>query len=108
MEERIARCRVIFSTLVGQCARLFYAQYREHRLDPARMPIASLSMAEEEIRLIGPERCTGHITAATYFGSLQNDSNRHFIELWRQRFGDRRRLTRRERQCPFVCGPLHR
>jgi branched-chain amino acid transport system substrate-binding protein len=88
-EIKAAEPDVIFSTLVGQCARLFYAQYREHRLDPARMPIASLSMAEEEIRLIGPERCTGHITAATYFGSLQNDSNRHFIELWRQRFGDR-------------------
>ena len=80
---------VVFSTLVGESARSFYAMYREHGLDPARTPIASLSMAEEEIRLIGPELCAGHITAATYFGSLRNDSNRRFVELWRQRFGDR-------------------
>jgi ABC-type branched-subunit amino acid transport system substrate-binding protein len=80
---------VVFSTLVGESARLFYTLYREHGLDPGRIPIASLSMAEEEIRLIGPELCEGHITAATYFGSLQNESNERFIRLWRERFGDR-------------------
>lgn len=80
---------VVFSTLVGDSARLFYTLYRERGLDPQVMPIASLSMAEEEIRLIGPELCEGHITAATYFNSLDNESNRHFIELWRKRFGDR-------------------
>lgn len=80
---------VVFSTLVGQSARLFYQLYRDFGLDPKTMPIASLSMAEEEIRLIGPALCEGHITSATYFGSVQNESNRRFVELWRQRFGDR-------------------
>ncbi len=46
-------------------------------------PIASLTMAEEEVRLIGAELCEGHITSATYFNSLENESNRRFIELWR-------------------------
>ena len=36
-----------------------------------RCPIASLTMAEGEIREIGAELCEGHITAATYFGSLR-------------------------------------
>lgn len=80
---------VVFSTLVGESARLFYTLYRQHRIDPTATPIASLSMAEEEIRLIGPSLCTGHITAATYFNSLDNERNRHFMELWRNRFGDR-------------------
>lgn len=84
-----AQPNVIFSTLVGQSARLFYTLYHERGFDPARMPIASLSMAEEEIRLIGPERCVGHITAATYFGSLDNPANAHFRALWARRFGDR-------------------
>lgn len=86
---RRAEPDVIFSTLVGQSARLFYTLYHEHGFDAKRMPIASLSMAEEEIRLIGPPLCQGHITAATYFGSLKNDANERFIGLWRQRFGDR-------------------
>lgn len=86
---RASQPDVVFSTLVGEAARRFYQRYREFGLDPKRIPIASLSMAEEEIRLIGPELCEGHITSATYFGSLQNESNRRFIDLWRQRFGDR-------------------
>jgi branched-chain amino acid transport system substrate-binding protein len=80
---------VVFSTLVGQSARLFYTLYHERGLDPRRMPIASLSMAEGEIRQIGPERCAGHITAATYFGSLRSPANDHFKSLWQKRFGDR-------------------
>ncbi|SDB40201.1 transporter substrate-binding domain-containing protein [Pseudomonas sp. NFACC13-1] len=88
-EVREAQPDVVFSTLVGQSARSFYQLYGEHGLDPKKMPIASLSMTEEEIRLIGPQLCEGHITAATYFGSLRNDSNQRFIELWRTRFGDR-------------------
>lgn len=88
-EIRDAQPDVVFSTLVGQSARSFYQLYGEHGLDPKKIPIASLSMAEEEIRLIGPRLCEGHITAATYFSSLPNDSNQRFIELWRQRFGDK-------------------
>ena len=84
-----AQPNVIFSTLVGQSARQFYTLYHERGFDAACMPIASLSMAEEEVRLIGPERCVGHITAATYFGSLDNPANEHFRALWARRFGDR-------------------
>lgn len=80
---------VIFSTLVGNSARSFYRLYRDHGLNPSQTPIASLSMAEEEVRLIGPEICEGHITSATYFASLKSDSNQHFTDLWRKRFGER-------------------
>ncbi|ARP80750.1 amino acid ABC transporter substrate-binding protein [Bordetella genomosp. 8] len=86
---RSAQPEVVFSTVVGDSARMLYRQYAESGLDPHRMPIASLSMAEEEIRLVGPPLCAGHITAATYFNSLDNESNRRFTALWRARYGDR-------------------
>jgi ABC-type branched-subunit amino acid transport system substrate-binding protein len=86
---RDAKPDVVFSTLVGQSARLFYQLYVDEGLDPKVTPIASLSMAEEEIRQIGPHLCEGHITSATYFSSLQNDSNARFRRLWAERFGDR-------------------
>jgi ABC-type branched-subunit amino acid transport system substrate-binding protein len=66
---------VIFCTIVGQSARRLYQIYREHGLDPQRMPIASLSMVEEEVRMTGVDACAGHITSATYFSSLKNESN---------------------------------
>ncbi|WP_051061949.1 transporter substrate-binding domain-containing protein [Paraburkholderia kururiensis] len=80
---------VVFSTLIGRSARAFYALYREHGLDPVRMPIASLTMTEGETRMIGPALCGGHIVSATYLNTLDNDSNRRFLTSWRARFGDR-------------------
>jgi branched-chain amino acid transport system substrate-binding protein len=79
---------VVFSTLVGRGGRAFYKLYREHGLNPESMPIASLTMAESEIRMIGPELCSGHILAAPYFNSLDNGNNRRFLELWRRQHGD--------------------
>jgi len=86
----IARMRpdVVFSTLIGRGARAFYKLYRDHGLDPADIPIASLTMTEGEIRMIGPALCGGHIVSATYVNSLDNPGNRRFLQAWRARFGD--------------------
>lgn len=86
----IARVRpdVVFSTLIGRGARAFYKLYRDHGLDPAEIPIASLTMTEGETRMIGPELCGGHIVSATYVNSLDNPGNRRFLKAWRARFGD--------------------
>ncbi|RDU97198.1 transporter substrate-binding domain-containing protein [Trinickia dinghuensis] len=79
---------VVFSTLIGRGARTFYTMYRERGFDPARHPIASLTMTEGEIRMIGPELCGGHIVAASYVNTLDNESNRRYLDAWRTRFGD--------------------
>jgi branched-chain amino acid transport system substrate-binding protein len=85
---------VVFSTLIGTGARRFYKLYQQHGLGPNKIPIASLTMAETETRLIGSELCEGHITSATYFDTLDNESNQRFMALWRSRFGDQ----------PTACG----
>ncbi|WP_118178680.1 transporter substrate-binding domain-containing protein [Paraburkholderia phosphatilytica] len=79
---------VVFSTLIGRAARAFYTLYRDSGLDPARMPIASLTMTEGEIGMIGAGLCVGHIVSATYLNTLDNDSNRRFLTAWRARFGE--------------------
>ncbi|WP_394782140.1 transporter substrate-binding domain-containing protein [Undibacterium sp.] len=79
---------VVFLTLIGSGARSFYRLFKNLGLDTLQICVASLTMAEEEIRLIGPELCEGHITSATYFNSLDNASNRRFLALWQARFGD--------------------
>lgn len=79
---------VVFSTLIGRGARTFYKLYRERGFDPTRHPIASLTMTEGEIRMIGPELCGGHIVSASYVNTLDNESNRRYLEAWRTRFGD--------------------
>jgi len=84
---------VIFSTVVGRSAQIFYRLYREAGLDPAAMPIASLTMAEGEVREIGAALCEGHITAATYFGSLQGPTNRRFADSFKSEFGADRPIS---------------
>lgn len=79
---------VVFSTLVGRGARAFYKLYRERGIDPANIPIASLTMTEGETRMIGPELCGGHIVSASYVNTVDNAGNRRFLESWRARFGD--------------------
>ena len=84
---------VVFSTVVGRAAQCFYRLYREAGLDPASLPIASLTMAEGEVQAIGAALCEGHITAATYFASLQGASNRRFADDFRRAFGPDRPIS---------------
>jgi branched-chain amino acid transport system substrate-binding protein len=77
----------VFSTIVGRTAQRFYRLYAEKGFDPSRLPIASLTMAEGEVREIGPEYCVGHLTAASYFGSLQSESNGRFKSAFAKAFG---------------------
>lgn len=79
---------VVFSTLVGRGARAFYRLYREHGIDAARIPIASLTMTEGETRMIGPDLCGGHIVSASYLNTLKLPGNQRFLASWRARFGD--------------------
>ena len=55
-----------------------------------RCPIASLTLAEGQIRVIGPEFCTGHILAAPYFAALAGEENRRFVAAFQVRFGPER------------------
>jgi ABC-type branched-subunit amino acid transport system substrate-binding protein len=84
---RIRSPDVVFSTIVGRTARLFYQLYAMKGFDLPRPPIASLTMAEGELREIGAEHCVGHLTAATYFGSLEGESNRRFKSAFAKAYG---------------------
>ncbi len=77
----------IFSTVVGQATSTFYRAYADAGLDPAIMPIASLTTSETEVRQMGAGIATGHITAATYFQSIDSDTNQRCVGKLRQRFG---------------------
>jgi urea transport system substrate-binding protein len=80
----------VFSTIVVNDAERLYDFYAEAGIDRRRHPIASLTMAEDQIRVVGPERCSGHILAAPYFGSLATDENRRFVAAYEARFGEGR------------------
>lgn len=77
----------IFSTIIGRSAQKFYRMYAEAGIDRTTTPIASLTMAETEIREIGAELCTGHILSATYFQTVETAANTEFVRAFKARFG---------------------
>ncbi len=78
----------VFSTLIGRGAQQLYRMYAEAGIDRSKRPIASLTLAEGEIRVIGPESCTGHILAAPYVATVDTAENDRFVQALKKRFGD--------------------
>ena len=78
----------VFSTVVGKGTRMLYQAYADAGLDPAKMPIASLTTCEAEISEMGPRIAAGHITAAPYFQTVDNRINHECVARFRARYGD--------------------
>ena len=78
---------VIFSTLVGDSDVAFARQYHASELDPAKMPVVSLTRSEVEVRAIGGEAAAGHFSSAPYFMGYDTPENQRFVENYKSRFG---------------------
>ena len=78
---------VIFSTVVGDSVVALHRQYKAAGLDPAKMPMASLTTSEEEIAAMGGEFAAGHFTSAPYFMSTDTPENHKFVDAFQKRWG---------------------
>lgn len=78
---------VVVSNVVGTGAALLYEAYHHAQLDPRAVPIASLSTTEAEVAKMRPEVAAGHLTAASFFETLDTPRARQFVSAFKQRFG---------------------
>ena len=78
---------VVFCNFVGDAIVHFYRAFAEAGLDPARMPIASLTTSEADVQAMGVTAAVGHITSATYFQSQESLQNRACLERYRRKAG---------------------
>jgi len=78
----------IFSTVVGDSDIYLRREYARAGFTPDRLPTASLTTSELEVRTLGPEYGEGHLLCAPYFQSLPGETNRRFVESFlASRFG---------------------
>jgi branched-chain amino acid transport system substrate-binding protein len=84
---RETRPDFIFSTVVGNTTQHFYRAYARAGLEPASMPIASLTTSEVEVAQMGDEIAEGHFTAAPYFRSIASSTNRVCLEKFGRMLG---------------------
>jgi len=87
--ERVASLApdAIYSTVVGADIPTLYGAYYQAGLEPARMPIISLSTNEAEVAQMPPAHAAGHLCAAPWFDTVQTPASRAFVAAYRARHG---------------------
>ena len=81
---------VIFNTLNGDSNVAFFKELKSAGLTPDKYPVMSVSVAEEEVRQIGPEFLVGHYAAWNYFQSVDTPENEKFVAAFKAEYGEDR------------------
>lgn len=81
---------VIFNTLNGDTNVAFFKQMQGAGLGPDKYPVMSVSIAEEEVKAIGPEYLKGHFAAWNYFQTVDTPANKKFVEAFKKKYGAER------------------
>ena len=77
----------ILNTINGDSNIGFFAALAAAKVDPAKLPVISTSIAEDELRSLLPEQVKGHYATSCYFQSLPTTANRRWIADFRHEFG---------------------
>ncbi len=80
----------IFNTLNGDSNVAFFKQFIDAGFSAETLPVMSVSVAEEEVRGIGPENVAGHYTAWNYYQTTDSPENEAFVAAYKAAYGDDR------------------
>jgi urea transport system substrate-binding protein len=85
-----AKPDAIFNTLNGDSNVAFFKQFKDAGFTAETLPVMSVSVAEEEVRGIGPENVAGHYTAWNYYQTIDSPENAAFVAAYKAAYGDDR------------------
>lgn len=85
-----AQPAAIFNTLNGDSNVAFFKQFKDAGFTPETLPVISVSVAEEEVRGIGPENIAGHYTAWNYYQTTATPENEAFVAAYKAAYGEDR------------------
>lgn len=83
-----AKPDAVFNTLNGDTNTAFFKEWKTKGITPEAMPIISVSVAEEEVRAIGPDFLAGHLVAWNYYQTTDNPENTKFVAAFKGKYGD--------------------
>lgn len=81
---------VIYNTLNGDSNVALFKQMQGAGLGADKYPTMSVSIAEEEVKAIGPEYLKGHYAAWNYFMTVDTPANKKFVEAFKKKYGEDR------------------
>jgi urea transport system substrate-binding protein len=82
-----AKPDAVFNTLNGDSNVAFFKQLKNAGITAAAMPVVSVSVAEEEVKGIGPEFVSGHLVAWNYYQTTTGDTNDKFVRAFKAKYG---------------------
>ncbi len=85
-----AKPQAVFNTLNGDSNVAFFKQLKDAGVSAADMPVLSVSVAEEEVRGIGPENIAGHPVAWNYYQTTDTPANTAFVDAYKKAYGSNR------------------
>ena len=77
----------ILNTLNGDSNVAFFKQLKAAGITATDIPVMSFSVAEEEIKGIGPDNIEGHLAAWNYFMSMKSPENTKFVNAYQAKYG---------------------
>lgn len=84
---RASNAGAVFNTLNGDSNVAFFKEYTNAGLTPQKMPVVSVSIAEEEVTGIGAQNIAGQLTAWNYYQTLDNPVNKAFVAAYKAKYG---------------------
>ncbi len=82
-----AKPDAIFNTLNGDSNVAFFKQFKDAGFTPDKLPVMSVSVAEEEVRGIGAANIAGHYVAWNYYQTTDTPENKAFVEAYKAAYG---------------------
>jgi urea transport system substrate-binding protein len=77
----------VFNTLNGDSNVAFFKQLQSAGIGPDTTPVMSVSVAEEEVKAIGPKVLAGNYVAWNYYQTTDNPVNKAFVAAFKAKYG---------------------
>ena len=87
---RSAKPDAVFNTLNGDSNVAFFKQFKDAGFTAEKLPVLSVSIAEEEVRGIGADNIAGHLVSWNYYQTTDTPENKKFVAAYKAKYGDKR------------------
>ena len=88
-----AKKTAVISTINGDANVPFYKELANQGVKASDIPVIAFSVGEEELAGLDTKPLVGHLTAWSYFESVNTPENKAFIKKWHDYMHDTKRVT---------------
>ncbi|HEV7805820.1 MAG TPA: urea ABC transporter substrate-binding protein [Solirubrobacteraceae bacterium] len=82
-----AKPDAVFQTINGDSNVAFWKQFKDSGLDAKKLPVISVSTAEDEVRGVGIKNIVGQYVAWNYYQTTKGAANDKFVKAYKAKYG---------------------